>query len=203
MNNLIICGKANQDIPVKKLRMNKTDEVWLCGTDIREGADLYFEIHGIKVPHKNVITKFGDEVIYNESGISPSNTISGMMIYAWLKGYKNITLLGCPMIIKEYPQQRITVVQLVHYLNRHGLNVEWEDMDMATAQKNANVNAARQEEPKKEEVQAKEVHSSKTVKVIFKTVICASYGTFQPREVAEVPEDIFKDLVKDGFVEKA
>lgn len=197
MNNLIICGKANQDIPVKKLRMNKTDEVWLCGTDIREGADLYFEIHGIKVPHKNVITKFDDEVIYNESGISPSNTISGMMIYAWLHGYKNITLLGCPMIIKEYPQQRITVVQLVHYLNRHGCNVVWEEMNMATAQKNAEKQA-----PETKEVQEKEVHSSKMVKAKFKTVICASYGTFQPRQVAEVPEDIFKDLEKAGLVEK-
>ena len=197
MNNLIICGKANQNIPVKKLRINKTDEVWLCGTDIREGADLYFEIHGIKVPHKNVITKFDDEVIYNESGISPSNTISGMMIYAWLHGYKNITLLGCPMIINEYPQQRKTVVQLVHYLNRHGCNVVWEEMDMATAQKNA-----EKEEPKKEEVQEKEVHSSKTVKAQFKTVICASYGTFQPRQVAEIPEDVFKDLEKAGLVEK-
>lgn len=198
MNNLIICGKANQDIPVKKLRMNKTDEVWLCGTDIREGADLYFEIHGIKVPHKNVITKFDDEVIYNESGISPSNTISGMMIYAWLHGYKNITLLGCPMIIKEYPQQRITVIQLVHYLNRHGCNVVWEEMNMATAQKNAEKQA-----PEIKEVQEKEVHSSKMVKAKFKTVICASYGTFQPRQVAEVPEDIFKDLEKAGLVEKA
>ena len=197
MNNLIICGKANQNIPVKKLRMNKTDEVWLCGTDIREGADLYFEIHGIKVPHKNVITKFDDEVIYNESGISPSNTISGMMIYAWLHGYKNITLLGCPMIIKEYPQQRITVVQLVHYLNRHGCNVVWEEMNMATAQKNAEKQA-----PETKEVQEKEVHSSKMVKAKFKTVICASYGTFQPRQVAEVPEDIFKDLEKAGLVEK-
>lgn len=197
MNNLIICGKANQDIPVKKLRMNKTDEVWLCGTDIREDADLYFEIHGIKVPHKNVITKFDDEVIYNESGISPSNTISGMMIYAWLHGYKNITLLGCPMIIKEYPQQRITVVQLVHYLNRHGCNVVWEEMNMATAQKNAEKQA-----PETKEVQEKEVHSSKMVKAKFKTVICASYGTFQPRQVAEVPEDIFKDLEKAGLVEK-
>ena len=198
MNNLIICGKANQDIPVKKLRMNKTDEVWLCGTDIREGADLYFEIHGIKVPHKNVITKFDDEVIYNESGISPSNTISGMMIYAWLHGYKNITLLGCPMIIKEYPQQRITVVQLVHYLNRHGCNVIWEEMNMATAQKNA-----EKQVPETKEVQEKEVHSSKMVKAKFKTVICASYGTFQPHQVAEVPEDIFKDLEKAGLVEKA
>jgi len=197
MNNLIICGKANQNIPVKKLRMNKTDEVWLCGTDIREGADLYFEIHGIKVPHKNVITKFDDEVIYNESGISPSNTISGMMIYAWLHGYKNITLLGCPMIIKEYPQQRITVVQLVHYLNRHGCNVVWEEMNMATAQKNAEKQA-----PETKEVQEKEVHSSKMVKAKFKAVICASYGTFQPRQVAEVPEDIFKDLEKAGLVEK-
>lgn len=200
MNNLIICGKANQDIPVKKLRMNKTDEVWLCGTDIREGADLYFEIHGIKVPHKNVITKFDDEVIYNESGISPSNTISGMMIYAWLHGYKNITLLGCPMIIKEYPQQRITVVQLVHYLNRHGCNVVWEEMNMATAQKNAKDAEQKNEEAQK---QAKEVHSSKKVKVQFKAVVCASYGTYQPKQVAEVPEDIFKDLEKAGLVEKA
>ena len=198
MNNLIICGKANQNVPVKKLRINKTDEVWLCGTDIREGADLYFEIHGIKVPHKNVITKFDDEVIYNESGISPSNTISGMMIYAWLHGYKNITLLGCPMIIKEYPQQRITVVQLVHYLNRHGCNVIWEEMNMATAQKNA-----EKQVPETKEVQEKEVHSSKMVKAKFKTVICASYGTFQPHQVAEVPEDIFKDLEKAGLVEKA
>ena len=200
MNNLIICGKANQDIPVKKLRMNKTDEVWLCGTDIREGADLYFEIHGIKVPHKNVITKFDDEVIYNESGISPSNTISGMMIYAWLHGYKNITLLGCPMIIKEYPQQRITVVQLVHYLNRHGCNVVWEEMNMATAQKNAKDAEQKNEEAQE---QTKEVHSSKKVKVQFKAVVCASYGTFQPHQVAEVPEDIFKDLEKAGLVEKA
>ena len=180
--------------------MNKTDEVWLCGTDIREGADLYFEIHGIKVPHKNVITKFDDEVIYNESGISPSNTISGMMIYAWLHGYKNITLLGCPMIIKEYPQQRITVVQLVHYLNRHGCNVVWEEMNMATAQKNAKDAEQKNEEAQE---QAKEVHSSKKVKVQFKAVVCASYGPFQPHQVAEVPEDIFKDLEKAGLVEKA
>lgn len=200
MNNLIICGKANQDIPVKKLRMNKTDEVWLCGTDAREGADLYFEIHGIKVSHKNVITKFDDEVIYNESGISPSNTISGMMIYAWLHGYKNITLLGCPMIIKEYPQQRITVVQLVHYLNRHGCNVVWEEMNMATAQKNAKDAEQKNEEAQE---QTKEVHSSKKVKVQFKAVVCASYGTYQPKQVAEVPEDIFKDLEKAGLVEKA
>lgn len=200
MNNLIICGKANQDIPVKKLRMNKTDEVWLCGTDIREGADLYFEIHGINVPHKNVITKFDDEVIYNESGISPSNTISGMMIYAWLHGYKNITLLGCPMIIKEYPQQRITVVQLVHYLNRHGCNVVWEEMNMATAQKNAKDAEQKNEEAQE---QTKEVHSSKKVKVQFKAVVCASYGTYQPKQVADVPEDIFKDLEKAGLVEKA
>ena len=197
MNNLIICGKANQDIPVKKLKTSKTDEVWLCGTDKREGADLYFEIHGIKVPYKNVITKFGEEIYYNESGISPGNTISGMMIYAWLHGYKNITLLGCPMVEREYPQQRMTVVRLVHYLNRHGLNVVWEEMDMATAQKNV------KEEPKNNEVQEKEVHSSKSVKVKFKAVICASYGTFQPKEVAEIPEDIFKDLEKAGLVEKA
>lgn len=197
MNNLIICGKANQNVPVKKLRINKTDEVWLCGTDIREGADLYFEIHGIKVPHKNVITKFDDEVIYNESGISPSNTISGMMIYAWLHGYKNITLLGCPMIINEYPQQRITVVQLVHYLNRHGLNVVWEDMDMADAKK-----AEEKKAEEKIEVKA-ETKAVKKVKAKFLTLICADYGTYYPESVAEIPEAAFNELLKAGYIEKA
>ena len=69
---------------------------------------------------------------------------------------------------------------------------------MATAQKNAEKQA-----PETKEVQEKEVHSSKMVKAKFKTVICASYGIFQPHQVAEVPEDIFKDLEKAGLVEKA
>ena len=69
---------------------------------------------------------------------------------------------------------------------------------MATAQKNA-----EKQVPETKEVQEKEVHSSKMVKAKFKTVICASYGTFQPHQVAEVPEDIFKDLEKAGLVEKA
>lgn len=198
MNALIICGKANQDIPVNKLKSSKNDEVWLCGTDTREGADLYFEIHGLKVQHKNVITKFDEGVYNNKSGLSPSNTISGMLIYAWQHGYTDITLLGCPMVIKEYPQQRETVVRLVNYLNQNGLKVTWEDMNMSETKKAA----AKAEEKKEEEVEVKEVHSSKTVKVKFLSLICASYGTFQPEQVAEIPEDIYKELETAHLVSK-
>ena len=197
MNALIICGKANQEIPVNKLKSSKDDEVWLCGTDIREGADLYFEIHGLKVQHKNVITKFDEEVYNNKSGLSPSNTISGMLIYAWQHGYTDITLLGCPMVIREYPQQRETVVRLVNYLNQNGLKVTWEDMNMSEAKK-----AAAKAEEKKEEVEIKEVHSTKTVKVKFLSLICASYGTFQPEQIAEIPEDIYKELETAHLVSK-
>lgn len=195
MNNLIICGKANQDIPVKKLKASKNDEVWLCGTDIREDADLYFEIHGINVPHKNVIRKFDQDVYYNPSGITVGNTISGMLIYAWLHGYTHITLLGCPMVIKEYPQQRETVVRLVDYLNEHGLCVIWEDKDMAKAQQTQAQNGAEEKAAEQQEV-----HSKKMVKAKFTTLICASYGTFRPEQVAEIPEDVFKELKAAGFV---
>lgn len=198
MNRLIICGKANQDIPVKKLRTSKNDEVWLCGTDSREGADLYFEIHNIKVPHENVVRKFGEEVYNNKSGITVGNTISGMLIYAWLHGYKDITLLGCPMVIKEYPQQRETVERLVNYLNGNGLKVTWEDMNMSEEKKNE---LKAKSEPKKEE--PKQGFSSKKVKVKFLTLICASYGTFMPEEVAEIPEDMLGGLIAAGLVEKA
>ena len=191
MNNLIISGKANLNIPVSKLRTSQNDEVWLCGTDERKGADLYFEIHGIKVEHKNVIKKFGPEIYQNSSGLSPSNTISGMLIYAWQHGYKNITLTGCPMVIKEYPQQRETVVRLVQYLNKNRLNVVWEDMDMAKANK---TQEKADELQNKNEAPKAETKVSKTVKVKFLGLICASYGTFNSGQIAEVPEEIEKEL---------
>ena len=124
MKRLIICGKANQNIPVKKLRMNKTDEVWLCGTDIREGADLYFEIHGIKVTYEL------PEKVY-ETGLPINNSISALLVYAWLEGYKDIKLVGCQMWAKhEYQEARPTLAYCIGYIAAHGVKVEWDGLPL-------------------------------------------------------------------------
>lgn len=201
MNNLIICGKANQDISVEKLKKNKTDEVWLCGTDSRPGADLYFEIHGIKVRHKDakVVTKFDPE-IYSKSnlvGLTVSNTISGELIYAWMHGYKNIEILGAPMQLPEYLTQRGCVVQMVDYLNAHGLNVVWED-------KMATVNEINEKPAKKNEKVEKAVTTKKaeegTVKVRILTELLGSYGKFKPG-IYEIKAELAKQFIKDKVAE--
>ena len=198
VNNLIICGKANQDIPVEKLRKNKTDEVWLCGTDRRKGADLYFEIHGIKVPHKNVVTKFEENIYNNKSGLSPSNTISGMMLYAWLHGYTHITLLGCPMMINEYVQHRETVERLMDYLNTHGLTVIWEERNMATVNE-INEKPAKKNE-KVEKAAAPKKASAEPVKVRILTELVGSYGKFRPG-VYELDAELAQQFINDKVAE--
>lgn len=196
VNNLIICGKANQNKPVSKLKDSPEDEVWLCGTDRRRGADLYFEIHGIKVNHENVIRMFGEEIYYNESGLSPSNTISGMLIYAWLHGYTDITLDGCPMIAPEYVDHKATVVKLVRYLRDKGLKIKWEE-EMATAKKPAE---KKEEAKKPEQKESKTANKATVVKVAIGENLNGSWGTFTPG-VYELDADLAKQFVKDKLAE--
>ena len=79
MKDVIICGKANIGIPVEALRKGDA-EFWMLGTDKREGADKYFELHGIKVEHENTFYELPDEV-YNQ-GLPVNNSISALAIYA-------------------------------------------------------------------------------------------------------------------------
>ena len=91
MNTVIICGKANRGIPVEALRKGDA-EFWLLGTDEREGADKYFELHGIKVEHENTFYELPDEV-YNQ-GLPINNSISALAIYAWMLGAKKISIIA-------------------------------------------------------------------------------------------------------------
>lgn len=124
MKNLIISGKANITIPAEGLK-KQGSELWLCGTDTREGADCYFELHGLGVPHQNVIRELPEEV-YNQ-GLPVNNTICAMAVYAYLKGYKNIQIIGAPMDAKdEYLKQRPALAYVCGYLNAKGMNVIWD-----------------------------------------------------------------------------
>lgn len=201
VNNLIICGKANQDIPVEKLRKNKTDEVWLCGTDKRKGADLYFEIHGIKTSHKNVVEKFSKEVYNNGCGLTVSNTISGMLIYAWQHGYTDIEMLGTPMILEQYRSQRGCVEHIVNWLNENGLCVIWEDQNMAEKKNKPNEEKKAEQKTSEQKAESKATKEQKIVKVKVFENLTGEWGVFELGKSYEVSEVLAKQFVKDKLAE--
>lgn len=122
--NLIICGKANRDKSVAEIKP-KNSELWLLGTDPREGADRYFELHGITVNHENVTTELPKEVY--ELGLPVNNSICALLVFAFIQGYKNITVLGAPMdAAPEYIEARPALAYVVGWLNATGVNVEWD-----------------------------------------------------------------------------
>ena len=124
MKKLIICGKANMEKSVAEIK-EKNSELWMCGTDKREGADRYFELHGIKVKHENVTTELPAKVY--ELGLPVNNTICALLVFAYLSGYTKVTVLGAPMnATHEYIEQRPALAYVVGYLNASRMKIEWE-----------------------------------------------------------------------------
>ena len=123
---LMICGKANRHLSVEQIR-EPDREIWMVGVDDREGADRYFELHGIKVKHPNTTYELPEEV-YNQ-GLPINNSISAMLVYAWLLGYTDISIVGAPMVANdEYAQQRPALAFLVGYFAGLGLKLAWDGM---------------------------------------------------------------------------
>lgn len=126
MKNLIICGKANLEKSADEIR-TRNSELWMLGTDPRKGADKYFELHGIRVDHENTIYELPDSVY--EQGLPVNNSISALLIYAFLSGYKKISLVGCPMnSVQEYIEERPALAFVVGYFAGLGLRLEWDGM---------------------------------------------------------------------------
>ena len=124
MKKLIICGKANMERSIAEIK-EKNSELWMCGTDPREGADRYFELHGIEVKHQNVITELPKKVY--ELGLPVNNTICALLVFAYLSGYTRVTILGAPMnATHEYIEQRPALAYIVGYLNASGMKIEWD-----------------------------------------------------------------------------
>ncbi len=123
---LMISGKANRDKTLEEIRESDRD-LWCVGVDEREGADLYFELHGIKVKHENTVYELPSEV-YNQ-GLPINNSISAMLVYAWLQGYTDISIVGAPMVANdEYVHQRPALAFIVGYLAGLGLKLAWDGM---------------------------------------------------------------------------
>ena len=129
MKRLIICGKANRGETTAADFKAKGTELWMLGTDAREGADRYFELHGIPVDHENVTFELPAKVY--ETGLPINNSISALLVYAWLEGYKDIKLVGCQMWAKhEYQEARPTLAYCIGYIAAHGVKVEWDGLPL-------------------------------------------------------------------------
>jgi hypothetical protein len=125
MKKLIICGKGNDHIPLNEIA-GPGDETWLHGTDTRDGADWYFELHGIDTGRENTIYEM-PETIY-KAGLPINNTICAMLVCAWLSGYQEIRLCGAPLeATDEYQDQKPAVAFIVGFLKGKGIKITWDE----------------------------------------------------------------------------
>lgn len=123
---VVICARGNDEIPADQVR-EEGYELWMLGTDPRQGADKYWELHDLSTRHDDVaIRELPDEVY--QQGLPINNSVAALMVYAWLEGYTEIKIKGCAMIAKtEYLEQRPAVAYVVGFLNGKGIKCEWTD----------------------------------------------------------------------------
>ncbi len=128
MDKVVIFGKCGTT-DFEKIK--KTGfETWALGTDLRIGADRYYEFHGINIYHKNILTqKDLNPEIYNYKKLLPlNNSISILLIQAYLEGYSEIVLMDAPMQnTTELLNQRCSVSMVIGYLLGLGISVYWTD----------------------------------------------------------------------------
>lgn len=130
---LIILGKA----PVKgkqgiDAREDFPDcEVWTVGTHKIKHADRYYEFHGLPIPtDRHVFRDVSDDVKAVSSLLPVNNSVSAMLLEAYFEGYKDIEILGCPMIARdEYLKQKPALAMCIGFClgnSRDSIQISWD-----------------------------------------------------------------------------
>lgn len=127
MKKLVIYGKADSFLDVLEMK-ELGYEIWCLGTDSRNNADRYYEFHGIEVDKRQMI-KSPDPLVRKFSKILPlNNSIAIMLIEAYIEGYSEIVLTGCPMeATEELKKQKPCVAMVVGFLLGKGVLIEWDN----------------------------------------------------------------------------
>lgn len=133
MKKLIILGKA----PVQgkagvDAKVDYPDcEVWTVGTHKIKNADRYYEFHGLDVPGREMVRDVISEVKTCAELIPLNNSVSVMLAEAFFEGYKDITILGSPMIARdEYLKQRAALAMCIGYfrgMSHENVYIKWPD----------------------------------------------------------------------------
>lgn len=133
MKKLIILGKA---LVAGKLCLDAREdfpdyEVWTVGTHKINNADRYYEFHGLDVPGRTVVRDVISEVKTCAELIPLNNSVSVMLAEAFFEGYKDITILGSPMIARdEYLKQRAALAMCIGYfrgMSHESVYIKWPD----------------------------------------------------------------------------
>ena len=132
MKKLIILGTA----PVKGKQCidAKVDfpdcEVWTVGTHKIKNADRYYEFHGLEVAGREMVRDVSWWTKQKASELPLNNSVCVMLMEAYYEGYKDITILGSPMIARdEYIKQRAALAMCIGYIRGlpYMYHVEWPD----------------------------------------------------------------------------
>ena len=132
MKKLIILGKA--PVAGKRCIDAKKDfpgcEVWTVGTHCIENADRYYEFHGLHYQNRVMIREASDAVRSVSSLLPLNNSISIMLMEAYFEGYKEIDILGCPMVARdEYMKQKPALAMCIGYClgnSKDSIQISWD-----------------------------------------------------------------------------
>lgn len=132
MKKLIILGKA--PVAGKQCLDAKVDfpdcEVWTVGTHKIEHADRYYEFHGLSIGGREMVRDVCTEVKMVSSLLPLNNSISVMLMEAFYEGYRDIEILGSPMIAKdEYQKQKPALAMCIGFClgnSRDDIQISWD-----------------------------------------------------------------------------
>lgn len=120
---IAIIGKGN-NTPFKTFK-ELGFEVWACGTDERDGADRYFEFHNLNYKDRLMIRDCPNVRKYSKL-LPLNNSISIMVIQAYIEEAEDIIIVGCPMNANEEMQrQKPALAFVVGYVLGKGKHISW------------------------------------------------------------------------------
>lgn len=116
---LVLLGKAR--VPGKKGLDARDDwpgnEVWTVGTAKINNADRYYEFHGLDYAGREMTRQLSPDAERLGRIIPLNNSISAMLMEAYIEGYRDIRIAGCPMTASdEYVAQARSVAMAVGFL---------------------------------------------------------------------------------------
>ena len=133
MKKLIILGKAHvQGKAGIDAKVDFPDcEVWTVGTHKIKNADRYYAFHGLGIAGREMVRDVISEVKTCAKLIPLNNSVSVMLAEAFFEGYKDIEILGSPMVARdEYMVQRAALAMCIGYfrgMSHESVYIKWPD----------------------------------------------------------------------------
>lgn len=133
MKKLIILGKATvQGKTGIDAKVDYPDcEVWTVGTHRIKNADRYYEFHGIDVPGREMVRDVCLGTRIAAQHLPVNSSVCAMLIEAYYEDYKDIEILGSPMVARdEYLKQRAALAMCIGYIrgaSHGGVTIVWPD----------------------------------------------------------------------------